>query len=426
MLSFQIWLPIIGALFVLGWGTDQEADRTRKLALLVNLFTLVLCIPLWMGFELSSADMQFTEQLSWVPLLQINYHLGVDGISMPLIILNVFTTTVVLFSTWHSIQQRVPLYCAAFLVMQGLVSGVFCALDSILFYVFWEGCLVPMYLIIGMWGSADRNYASIKFFLFTFVGSVFMLIGLLYLAFKANSFAILDFYPLKLSLTSQLWLFTAFFLGFAVKVPMWPVHTWLPDAHTEAPAGGSIMLAAILLKLGAYGFLRFALPIVPDASQALAGLMMALSLIAIIYIAWVAIAQSDMKKLIAYSSISHMGFVTLGFFMIYAIVQRTGNSADASLGMEGGLVVMISHAFVSGALFAGVGYLYDRLHTREIKDFGGIVNTMPIFGSFFMLFAMANAGLPGTSGFVGEFMVIVSSMQAGFWIAVLASSTLIL
>lgn len=369
--------------------------------------------------------MQFLEEIPWMPALGINYSLGIDGLSLLLIVLSIFTNLIVILATWDSITNKVSQYLAAFLIMQGLLVGVFSATDAILFYIFWEATLIPMYLIIGIWGSDNRVYAAIKFFLYTFLGSVLMLASFLYMGYIGGSFKIETFYAIKLSMTAQTLIFIAFFLGFAIKIPMFPVHTWLPDAHTEAPAGGSVILAAILLKLGAYGFIRFSLPIVPDACLKYASLMVALSLIAVVYIGLVAIIQKDLKRLIAYSSISHMGFVTLGCFVIFAISHQTGLSS-AGLVLEGAIVVMISHAFISSAMFAGVGYLYDRMHTRQISDFGGIVNTMPVFASFFMLFAMANAGLPGTSGFVGEFMVILGSIKASFWIAFWAALTLIL
>lgn len=425
LLSLLIWLPILGGVFVLLTGDEQSPNVSRYLALFTVVLSLLLCIPLVSGFDLQSFNMQYLEELSWMPSLGINYSIGIDGLSLLLIVLSIFTNLIVVLATWTSIEKRVSQYLAAFLIMQGLLVGVFSAMDAILFYIFWEATLIPMYLIIGIWGSDNRVYAAIKFFLYTFLGSVLMLASFLYMGYIAGSFKIETFYAIKLGMTAQTLIFIAFFLGFAIKIPMFPVHTWLPDAHTEAPAGGSVVLAAILLKLGAYGFIRFTLPIVPDASAKYAGLMVALSLIAVVYIGLIAIVQKDMKRLIAYSSISHMGFVTLGCFAIFAIANKSGLN-NAGLVLEGAIVVMISHAFVSSAMFAGVGYIYERMHTRLLADFGGIVNSMPIFASFFMLFAMANAGLPGTSGFVGEFMVIIGSIKAGFWVSFWAATTLII
>lgn len=425
LLNLLIWLPILGGVFVLLTGDDNNPNVSRYLSLFTVVLSLFLCIPLVAGFNPQSFMMQYVEEIEWMPSLGINYSIGIDGLSLLLIVLSIFTNLIVILATWTSITKRVAQYLSAFLIMQGLLVGVFSAMDAILFYIFWEATLIPMYLIIGIWGSDNRVYAAIKFFLYTFLGSVLMLASFLYMGYIAGSFKIETFYAIKLGMTAQTLIFIAFFLGFAIKIPMFPVHTWLPDAHTEAPAGGSVILAAILLKLGAYGFIRFTLPIVPDASAQYAGLMVTLSLIAVVYIGLIAIVQKDMKRLIAYSSISHMGFVTLGCFAIFAIANKAG-LGNANLVLEGAIVVMISHAFVSSAMFAGVGYIYDRMHTRQLSDFGGIVNTMPIFASFFMLFAMANAGLPGTSGFVGEFMVILGSIKAGFWVAFWAATTLII
>jgi len=426
LLSLLIWLPVVGAIAVLMTGGDKNAEKARWIALTTSFITLLLCIPLYTGFNNHSYLMQFQEHHAWVSAYGVNYNLGVDGISAPLIMLTGFTTLLVIIASWNAIHHKVAQYLATFLIMQAMVIGVFAATDTILFYVFWEAMLIPMYLSIGIWGSANRSYASIKFFLYTFFGSALLLVVLLYLRSVSNSFEIADYYALKLSLPVQIWLFTGFLLAFAVKVPMWPVHTWLPDAHTEAPAGGSVVLAALMLKLGAYGFLRFTLPITPDASQMLDKFMIGLSLIAIVYIGFVAIAQTDMKKLIAYSSISHMGFVTLGCFMVYGIVHHTGDLTDAYMSLEGAMVQMISHAFSSGAMFLGVGVLYQRYQSRLITDFGGVANSMPIFAAFFMLFALSNVGLPGTSGFVGEFMIILSGFKYNFWVTFAAASTLIL
>lgn len=428
ILSILIWLPVLGAIAVVMTGDDKNANYARVIACVVAIANLLLCIPLYLGFDTSTYVMQFTQDHLWIRAYQIHYALGVDGISLAMIILTNFTGLLVILAGCQAIKIRVAQYMAAFLVMQGMMIGVFAATDAILFYVFWEGMLIPMYLSIGMWGSENRSYASIKFFLYTFLGSILMLIALLYLYNQTGVFEIKKFYSLGLALPVQKLIFFAFFLAFAVKVPMWPVHTWLPDAHTEAPSGGSVVLAALMLKLGIYGFLRFSMPIVPDACAELAWIMIALSLIAIVYIGLVAIVQTDMKKLIAYSSIAHMGFATLGCFMVYEIMGRTTLYQDAYMSLEGSVVQMISHAFGSGAMFLGVGMMADRYynHSRRIYDYGGLASQMPVFAAFFMLFAMSNVGLPGTAGFVGEFMVIMSAFQAHFWIALIAAMTLIL
>ncbi|MES2772022.1 MAG: NADH-quinone oxidoreductase subunit M [Pseudomonadota bacterium] len=415
LLSLAIWLPILAGFLVLLTASEQRAVCfTKVLALLGAVLAFLVTIPLYLGFDLTTPSMQFVELYPWIPRFNIHYHLGVDGISMPFVLLNSFITVIVVLAGWQVIKQKVAQYNAAFLIMSGLLNGIFCALDGMLFYVFFEASLIPLYLIIGIWGGANRVYAAFKFFLYTLLGSLLFLIALLYLyIYSGGSFSILDWHQLPLAMPTQIWIFLAFLIAFAVKVPMWPVHTWLPDAHVEAPTGGSIVLAAIALKLGAYGFLRFSLPIAPDASHELSGLLLGLSLIAVVYIGFVALVQEDMKKLVAYSSIAHMGFVTLGFFMFDA------------LGVEGALVQMISHGFVSGAMFFSIGVLYDRLHSRKIADYGGVVNSMPKFAAFFMLFSMANAGLPATSGFVGEFMVILAAVKFNFWLAFAAASTMI-
>jgi len=425
LLSILIWLPILGAVVVLVAG-NQRPGMAKGLALLISVATFLLGLPLFFSFDTSTAAMQFVEYRTWIETFNIHYHLGVDGFSAPLILLTMLFGFLVVIAGWRSIQNNVHQYMAAFLVMEGLMIGVFAALDALLFYVFFEAMLIPMFLVIGIWGGPRRVYATIKFFLYTFLGSVFMLIGLIYLYIQSGSWDILAWHELPLGLTAQKWLFLGFLAAFAVKIPMFPVHTWLPDAHVEAPTGGSVVLAAIMLKIGGYGFIRFSLPITPDASAALDWLVIALSLIAVVYIGFVALAQQDMKKLIAYSSISHMGFVTLGLFIAFAIYRKTGGVSGAALGVEGAMVQMISHGFISGALFLTVGVLYDRVHSRMIKDYGGVANTMPWFAMFAVFFLMANSGLPGTSGFVGEFMVILSAFQANFWFAFLAASTLIL
>jgi NADH-quinone oxidoreductase subunit M len=421
LLSVAIWLPIAFGVLVLATGNDRNAKLARIIALVGSILGFLVTLPLYTQFDKHTSAMQFEEVWEWIPHFNIQYHLGIDGISVLFILLNSFFTPIVVLAGWKVIEKRVAQYMAAFLIMSGIVNGVFASLDAILFYVFWEAMLIPMFLIIGIWGGANRVYAAVKFFLYTLLGSLLMLIAFIYLYKQSGiyfnipggSFSILHFHALPLTLTAQILIFIGLFMAFAVKVPMFPVHTWLPDAHVEAPTGGSVILAAIMLKVGAYGFLRFSMPIAPDASHQLAGVMIALSLIAVVYIGLVALMQSDMKKLVAYSSISHMGFVTLGFFIFSAY------------GIEGGLLQMISHGFVSGALFLGIGVLYDRVHSRQIADYGGVAHKMPVFAAFFVFFAMANSGLPGTSGFVGEFLVIMGAIQTNFWYALLAASTLI-
>jgi NADH-quinone oxidoreductase subunit M len=425
LLSILIWLPIAVGVLILLLG-DRNIVAGRWLALLGSLATLLLAVPLWSGFDAASAALQFAEKLPWIPRFGAFYALGVDGISMPLVVLTAFMTVPVVIAGWSVIEKRPAQYFAAFLIMEGLMIGVFSASDALLFYFFWEAMLIPMFLIIGIWGGPRRIYATIKFFLYTFLGSVFMLAALIYMYVKGGDYSIAGLQGLPLTLIEQRWIFAAFFLAFAVKVPMWPVHTWLPDAHVEAPTGGSVILAAIMLKMGGYGFLRFSLPITPDASRELDVLVITLSLIAVVYIGFVALVQQDMKKLIAYSSIAHMGFVTLGAFVIYEIVRRTGSTQGAGMGLDGAMVQMISHGLISGALFLCVGVLYDRVHSRQIADYGGVINTMPVFAAFMVLFALANTGLPGTSGFVGEFLVIVASFRASFWYSFLAAVTLVL
>jgi NADH-quinone oxidoreductase subunit M len=425
LLSWLIWLPIVAGVAVLLLG-DRRIAAGRWVALVASLAALALCVPLWGGFDLTTSALQYVENEPWIGALNAWYHLGIDGIALPLIVLTAFMTPLVVVAAWDTIEKRPAQYFAAFLVMEGLMIGVFSAADALLFYVFWEAMLIPMFLIIGIWGGARRVYATIKFFLYTFLGSVLMLVALIWLYLEGGSYEIADMHRLPIGMTEQILIFLAFFAAFAVKVPMWPVHTWLPDAHVEAPTGGSVILAAIMLKMGGYGFLRFSLPITPDASRELDWLVITLSLVAVAYIGLVALVQRDMKKLIAYSSIAHMGFVTLGAFIAWDIWQTTGAVTGAAMGLDGAMVQMVSHGLVSGALFLCVGVLYDRLHTRDISAYGGVVNTMPVFAFFAVLFAMANAGLPGTSGFVGEFLVIVASFKANFWYSFVAALTLIL
>jgi NADH-quinone oxidoreductase subunit M len=428
LLSLIVWLPIIGGVAVLLSGDKGDANGVRVLSLVISIATFILSLGLYTGFDTSTSAMQFVERAAWIPTFDINYHFGVDGFSMPLIILTTFTTILVVLAGWEVIKKKPSQYLAAFLIMEGLMVAVFAALDAIFFYVFWEAMLVPMFILIGVWGGERRVYATIKFFIYTFIGSVFMLVALIYMYYKGGSFAILDMHALPLTHNEQILIFLAFLAAFAVKVPMWPVHTWLPDAHVEAPTGGSVILAAIMLKIGGYGFIRFSMPITPDAAHSLDWLIILMSLVAVVYIGFVALVQRDMKKLVAYSSIAHMGFVTLGLFIVFQIWENPSNIIDggAALAVEGAMIQMISHGFISGAMFLMIGVLYDRMHTREINAYGGVVHTMPVFAGFAVFFAMANAGLPGTSGFVGEFMVIIASFQANFWYAFLGALTLIL
>jgi NADH-quinone oxidoreductase subunit M len=424
LLSLLVWLPIIGGFVVL--TLNDRVASAKWLSLIVSGLCLVLSVPLWAAFKTDTAAMQFVERSPWVSTIHAEYYLGVDGISMPLILLTTFTTVLIVIASWTNIEKRVAQYFAAFLILEGLMIGVFAALDGALFYVFWEAMLIPMFIIIGVWGGPRRVYATIKFFLYTFIGSLLMLVALIYLYLKSGSYELAVFQRMPLTLTEQTFIFLAFFAAFAVKVPMWPVHTWLPDAHVEAPTGGSVVLAAIMLKMGGYGFLRFSLPIAPDASRQLDWLIIALSLIAVVYIGFVALAQRDMKKLIAYSSIAHMGFVTLGMFIGFQIVAHTARTSGIELGIDGAVVQMLSHGLVSGAMFLCVGVMYDRVHSREISAYGGVINTMPKFAAFMVLFALANSGLPGTSGFIGEFMVILAAFKANVWYAFLAATILVL
>jgi NADH-quinone oxidoreductase subunit M len=425
LLSLLIWLPIAAGVVCLVMGSNRIA-AVRWVALIASLLTFVASLALITGFDSSTFAFQFAEKLPWIPAFKSYYALGVDGIAMPLIILTTLITVPVIVAAWTVIEMRPAQYYAAFLIMEGLMVGVFSATDALLFYFFWEAMLIPMFLIIGIWGGPRRVYATLKFFLYTFLGSVFMLAALIYMYVKAGDYSIASFQTLPLTLVEQRWIFFAFLLAFAVKVPMWPVHTWLPDAHVEAPTGGSVILAAIMLKMGGYGFLRFSLPIAPDASRELDMLMIILSLVAVVYIGFVALVQQDMKKLIAYSSIMHMGFVTLGAFIAFQVLNNSGSITGAVLGMQGAMIQMISHGLVSGALFLCVGVMYDRVHSREISAYGGVINRMPKFAVFMVLFALANTGLPATSGFVGEFLVILASFKASFWYAFLAATSLVL
>ena len=414
LLSAAIWIPILTGVILLAVGNDRRADLVRAVALIGSLLGLLVTIPLYTGFDSASDQLQFVERMPWIERYGISYYLGIDGLSIWMVLLTALITVVVVIAGWRVITERVAQYMASFLILSGLMVGVFSAMDGLLFYVFFEATLLPMYIIIGVWGGANRVYAAFKFFLYTLLGSLLTLVALIYLYAQSGTFEILAWHDLPLSMREQTLIFIAFLVAFAVKVPMWPVHTWLPDAHVEAPTGGSVVLAAVMLKLGAYGFLRFSLPIAPDASHELSWFMIALSLIAVIYIGLVAIVQTDMKKLVAYSSIAHMGYVTLGFFIFN------------QLGAQGAIVQMISHGFISGAMFLCIGVLYDRMHSRNIADYGGVVNTMPRFAALFMLFSMANSGLPATSGFVGDFMVILGAVQYNFWIGFAAAVTLIL
>ncbi len=413
-LSLAIGLPIAFGALVLAMGSDSRANQVRILSLIGAIVSFLITLPLITGFDAAAHGLQFVERTLWIERFNVYYYLGIDGLSLWFVPLTAFITVIVVIAGWEVIQTRVAQYMGAFLILSGIMIGVFCAIDGLLFYVFFEATLIPMFIIVGVWGGPRRVYAAIKFFLYTFLGSLLMLVALIWLHIESGSFDILDWHKLPLPMSAQIPIFLAFLMAFAVKVPMWPVHTWLPDAHVEAPTGGSVVLAAIMLKLGGYGFLRFSLPITPDASHALAGLMITLSLIAVIYIGLVALVQADMKKLVAYSSIAHMGFVTLGFFVF------------GDMAVQGGLMQMISHGFVSGAMFLCIGVLYDRLHSREVADYAGVINTMPRFSALFVLFSLANAGLPGTSGFIGEFMVILGAVKFNFWIGVLAATALIL
>ncbi len=424
LLSLVIWLPIAGGFIVLALGDRVAA--AKWVSLIVSGLELVFSVPLYTSFKTGTAAMQFVERAPWISTIHSEYYIGVDGISMPLILLTTFTTVLIVIASWENVEKRVAQYFAAFLILEGLMIGVFSALDGVLFYVFWEAMLIPMFIIIGVWGGPRRVYATIKFFLYTFIGSLLMLVALIYMYLKSGSYELAVFQHMPLTLHEQTYIFLAFVSAFAVKVPMWPVPTWLPDAHVEAPTGGSVVLAAIMLKMGGYGFLRFSLPIAPDASRELDWLIIALSLLAVVYIGFVALAQRDMKKLIAYSSIAHMGFVTLGMFIGFQIVAHTGRTSGIELGLDGAVVQMLSHGLVSGAMFLCVGVMYDRVHSREISAYGGVINTMPKFAAFMVLFALANSGLPGTSGFVGEFMVILASFKANVWYAILAATILVL
>ena len=425
LLSVLIWLPILGGALVLALG-NARAGAARWLSLAVAVLTFVFSLGLLSGFDYANPGLQFVESHAWIPSFDIHYNLGADGIAVALLLLNTLITVLTLAGAWGSVNKRVAQYVAAFLILEGLTNGIFAASDAVLFYVFFEAMLIPMFLIIGVWGGPRRIYASLKFFLYTFLGSVLMLVGLVYLYIKGGSFQLADLYAMPLTAKEQTWLFFAFLIAFAVKIPMFPVHTWLPDAHVEAPTAGSVILAAIALKIGGYGLLRFSLPIVPDAGHEWSTFVIVLSLIAVVYVGLVALVQDDMKKLIAYSSVSHMGFVTLGIFVAFTLVRDYGNLDGARLGLQGAMVQMISHGFISGAMFTCVGVLYDRMHTRMIKDYGGVINTMPWFGAFFILFGMANSGLPGTSGFVGEFMVVLAAFQQHPLIAFFAAATLVI